>query len=713
MRCPSCAHANRPGRRFCAKCGSRLAELCAACGIPSEPGENFCGNCGAALGAVRAAEAERRHLTVMFCDLVASTTLAERIDDEDLREVMQRYYDACAETVRRYDGHVANYLGDGVLAYFGWPRAHEDDAERAVRAGLDLLGRDFAELNATLEAERGVRLATRIGVHTGPVVVGDMAGGPRREALALGETVNLAARLQGAAAPDTLVISGTTLRLVQGIFVTEDLGRQPMKGIAEPVAVYRVVQSSGVRSRLDVAAGRLTPVVGRQPELATLSECWEQVADGTGQTALVTGEAGVGKSRLIYELRALLAAEPHTWLECRCSPYTQGTAFHPVIELLTQGLLLATGDSATEKLGKLKRALALIGMPTADLLPLLAEFLALPPEAGYAPVAMSPELKRRRTLEALVAWVLRLGELQAVVVLVEDLHWCDPSSLELFGRLVEQSPTAHVLLIGTARPDFRSPWPARSNLMQMTLQRLSRRQAREMVARLSSGPAVPDPVTERLVAQADGVPLYLEELTRMVLESGLLAERNGRYEVTAPLDHLAIPATLHDSLVARLDRLSAAKEVAQRAAVLGREFSYTLLAATAGLDEPTLRHGLGRLVEAELVYAQGTPPGATYSFKHALVQEAAYQSLLRRTRRMLHGRVVDALTEKFPERAAAEPEVVARHAEAAGRAEDAITHYQRAGDQAQGRSAHAEAVRHLGKAIALLAARPESAERDA
>ncbi len=717
IRCRSCGHTSHADRRFCARCGSPLEERCPACGTVPDPEARFCGRCGAPLGAGMTApagaspDAERRHLTVMFVDLVASTTLAERIDDEDLRDVIRRYYDACADTARRYEGHVANYLGDGILLYFGYPRAHEDDAERAVRAGLDMLARlerDVDTVNATLTSERGGRLAARIGIHTGPVVVGDLGGGTRREDLALGETMNLAARLQSVAAPDTVVISDATRRLVRGIFVLEDLGPQRLKGITTEVVAYRVVQPSGVRSRLDLAEGRLTPFTGRGAELGVLLDCWERTQEHQGQTVLVSGEAGIGKSRLVLALRERLADQPHTWLECRCSPYTQHTAFRPVVELVEQGLAFQAADTAEEKIGKLERALRAAGLSLPDTVPLFAEFLSIPPSGAYAPLHLTPDVQRRKTLETLAAWNLALGEIQPVLLLVEDLHWCDPSSLELLARLIEQSPTARLMLVCTARPEFQSPWPARSNLTPLQLARLTRRQAREMVAALSVGGTLPESVVDLVVTRADGVPLYLEELVRTVLESRRLLAGDGE---EAPRTELAIPATLHDSLVARLDRLSAAKEVVQRAAVLGREFSYALLARTAGLDEQTLHHGLVRLVEEELLFQRGEPPAASYIFNHALIQEAAYQSLLRRTRRQLHARVAQVLLEEFPTQAAAVPEVVARHYEAAGLVERAVAHYRQAGEHAVVRSAHAEALSHFRKGIALLAELPEGTDR--
>ncbi len=509
-----------------------------------------------------------------------------------------------------------------------------------------------------------------------------------------GETANVAARVQGAAEPDTVLITAATQRLVAGMFVVEDCGPQALKGMREPMTLYRVVQPSGVRSRPDVAAGRLTRFVGREVELATLVDRWERAQDGEGQNVLVLGEAGLGKSRLVYQLHEHLAAVPHTWLECGATPYTEGTPFHPVITLVAQGLALVPEDTAAEKLGKLEVGLRTLA--SAETVALLADFLGLPPPA---PLQMSPELQRRKTIDLLAQWTLSMSVMQPLVVFVEDLHWCDASTLELLGRLIAQSPMARVLLIATARPEFTPPWPARSNLATLQLARLTKRQAREMVAALG-GRALPADMIETLVARADGVPLYVEELTKSLMERG----------ATRGVE--AIPATLADSLMARLDRLSTAKEVAQRAAILGREFGYPLLAATAGLDEAALRQGLARLVDAEILFARGEPPAATYTFKHALIQETAYQSLLKRTRQQLHAHVAQVLEERFPERVAAEPEVIAKHYDQAGLAAPASAHYQRAGKRATLRSANEEAIGHLRRALALVGTLPETRERD-
>jgi class 3 adenylate cyclase/predicted ATPase len=699
MSCQSCGHENRPGAKFCEACAAPLKPVCARCGAELRPTAKFCDECGASVSVPAAPQpaaspelapaapspapaGERRQLTVLFCDLVGSTSLAQDLDAEDWRDVLARYHAAAA--VARWGGHVAKNLGDGLLIYFGWPTAREDDPERAVRAGLAILDA-MTPLNATLAGD-GTHLAVRIGLHTGPVVIAD--GGE-----VFGETANVAARVQGAAEPDTVVVTAATQRLVGGMFVVEDRGPQELKGVREAVTLYRVVQPSGVRSRLDVAAGRLTRFVGRDVELATLIDRWERAQDGEGQNVLVRGEAGVGKSRLAYQLHEHLAAVPHTWLECGATPYTEGTPFHPVIALVSQGLAFAPEDTVAEKVAKLE--IGLRALASAETVALLADFLGLPPPTR---LQLSPELQRRKTIDLLAQWNLALSEVQPLVLVVEDLHWCDVSTLELLGHLIAQSPTARVLLLATARPEFTPPWPARSNLTTVQLARLTKRQARDMIATLA-GTALPAATLDALVARADGVPLYVEELTKAMVESG--AARGVE----------AIPASLADSLMARLDRLSTAKEVAQRAAVLGREFGYPLLAAMVGMDEAALRHGLGRLVDAEILFARGEPPAATYTFKHALIQETAYQSLLKRTRQQLHARVAQVLEERFPERVASEPEVIARHYDQAGLAAQAITHYQRAGERATQRSANEEAIGHLRRALALVGTLPETRER--
>jgi class 3 adenylate cyclase/predicted ATPase len=658
-------------------------------------------------------EAERRQLTVLFCDLVDSSALASQLDPEEWREVVRAYQDTYATVIARYEGHIAQYLGDGLLVYFGYPQAHEDDAQRAVRAGLGMV-EAVGQLNTHLAQERRVQLAVRLGSHTGLVVVGDVGGGTRREQLALGETPNLAARLQGIAAPNTLVISAATAPLLGGFFACQSLGTHLLKGFAQPIEVYHVQYESTARSRLEAAGHTgLTPLVGREAEVGLLRERWALVKEGLGQVVLLSGEAGIGKSRLVEVLKEQVAAEPQAWLTpCQCSPYYQSTALYPMIDLLEQVVLrFEREESPQQKLAKLEGFLVQYGLPLAEAVPLFAALLSLPLDAAYAPLTLSPEQQKQKTLHALLTMMLRIAAQQPVLFVMEDLHWVDPSTLEFLSLVVDQGPTARILALWTFRPDFNPPWTGRSHLTQVTLNRLPPRQAAEMTGQVAHGKALPAEVIEQVVAKTDGVPLFVEELTKMVLESGLLQERGGRYALIRPLPPLAIPATLHDSLMARLDRLASAKALAQLGATLGREFSYELLQAVAPWDEGTLHRGLHQLVAAEFLYQQGLPPHATYRFKHALIQDAAYQSLLRSTRQQYHQRIPQVLEAHFPEICDAQPELVAQHYTAAGCTEQAVIYWQRAGQQASERSAYLEAVSHYTTEIELLTTLPETPAR--
>jgi class 3 adenylate cyclase len=514
---------------------------------------------------------------VLFCDLADSTRLAGQLDPEDLREVVLAYQASCVEVLQRFDGHIAQYLGDGLLVYFGYPQAHEDDAQRAVHTGLSILDA-MGTLNTRLERDKSIRLAVRIGIHTGPVVVGTMGSGGRHEQLALGGTPNLAARLQSLAAPDTVVISETTHRLVQGYFRCDDLGSPSLKGIETPLRVYRVVAESAAQSRLDVAATTgLTPLVGREHEGGLLRERWAQSRDGLGQVVLLSGEAGIGKSRLVRVLTERVADEGAPWLTLRCSPYHTNSAFYPVIEHLQRLLQWPRHETPAARLDTLEQALRTAGLPLAETVPLLAVLLSLPVPAQYPPLALSPQRQKQKTLEALVAWLLAETARQPVLAVWEDLHWADPSTLELLELLLDHVPTARLLLVLTARPEFHPSWTPRSYVTQLTLTRLPRHQSEEMVLRVTGGKPVPTEVLAQVVAKTDGIPLFVEELVKTILEGRLMQEDAGRYVLTGPLPPLTIPATLQDALMARLDRLAVVKEVAQLGAVLGREFAYELL----------------------------------------------------------------------------------------------------------------------------------------
>jgi TOMM system kinase/cyclase fusion protein len=656
-------------------------------------------------------EAERRQLTVLFCDLVDSTALAGQLDPEELREVVRAYQATCAEVIQRFEGHIAQYLGDGLLVYFGYPQAHEDDAQRAVRTGLGMVDA-LQQLNARLQPDKGIQLAVRLGIHTGLVVVGEIGGGAKHEQLALGETPNIAARLQGLADPDTVVISAATYRLVQGFFACRDLGSHPLKGVSTPVPVYRILGVSGAQGRLEVAGPTgLTPLVGREQEVGLLLERWAQVKEGEGQLVLLSGEAGIGKSRLVHAVKDRVSSEPHVRWECRCSPYAQNSSLYPVLELMQRALQFHQDDAPDKKLSKLEGALAPYVVSLPDVVPLLASLLSVPLSDRYPPFTLTPERRRQKTLEAVLAVLVAVAAQQPVLFIVEDLHWADPSTLELLGLFIDQGPTARILTLLAFRPDFRPPWGFRTHLTHLTLARLPRQQAKVMVEQVVGNKTLPAAILEQVVARTDGVPLFVEELTKMVLESGLLQEREDRYELTGPLPALAIPATLHDSLMARLDRLAPVKEVAQLGATLGRAFPYALLQAVSPQDEPTLQLALARLVEAELLYQRGVPPQATYLFKHALIQDTAYQSLLKSTRQQYHQRIAQVLEARFAELVETQPELLAHHYTEAGLIEQAVGYWHKAGQKASERSAHVEAINHLTRGLEVLTTLPDTPER--
>jgi TOMM system kinase/cyclase fusion protein len=657
-------------------------------------------------------EAERRQLTVMFCDLVDSTKLSSQLDPEEYRDVVRAYQSACTEVITRFDGYIAQLLGDGLLVYFGYPHAHEDDAQRAVRTGLGILAA-MGDLNKALQQTKGIQLAIRLGVHTGLVVIGDMGSSGRQEQLALGETPNVAARIQGLATPNTLVISDATSRLVQGYFACQDLGAQALRGVAEPIAVYRVLSESGATSRLDVAQPRgLTPLVGREQEVGLLEERWEQVKAGQGQVVLLTGDAGIGKSRLVQRLKEHVANEPHTRWECRSAEYAQNTALFPLTDLFQRLLQFHTEDTPDEKFGKLERALSQFRLPIEESVQLFAPLFSLPlPEDRYPALNLSPQRQRQKTLETIVAILLELAERQPVLFILEDLHWTDPSTLELLNLLLDQTPTASILTVLTCRPTFQPSWSHRSYLSEITVNRVSHTQVEQIVAGVTDGKTFPAEVLRQIIEKTDGVPLFIEEITKAILESGQLKALDGHYEFTGSLRTLTIPATLQDSLMARLDRLISAKGIAQLGAVIGRQFAFDLLYAVSQLDETTLQRELRRLVDAELVYQRGVPPQSTYMFKHALIQDAAYASLLKSTRQQYHKRIAQVLEEQFPETAEAEPELLAHHCTEAGLTVQAVPYCHTAAQRAVERSAHVEAISHLRTGLALLQTLPETQER--
>jgi len=651
-------------------------------------------------------EAVRRQLTVEFIDLVGSTQLSAQLDPEEYREVVRAYQQASAAVIDRFEGHIAQYLGDGLLVYFGYPGAHEDDAARAVRAGLRII-----EAVHALQTRLTRPLQVRIGIHTGVVVVGEIGGG-RQEQLALGETPNLAARIQGQAEPDTVFLSAATHRLIKGLFDCEDRGQPVLKGVSAPLSLYRAIKEGEAQSRFQVVVRQgLTPLVGRDHEFGLLRERWARVKDGIGQAVLLSGEPGIGKSRLVEALKEAVEHEGARCLELRCSPYHQNSALYPIIDYLQRRLQFAPEEAPEAKLGKLQRALSSYRFPQADTWPLFAALLSLPHPEGYPPLALSPQKQKEKTQEVLVAWLCEAAEQQAMTYAWEDLHWADPSTLELLTQFLNQVPTTRLLAVLTYRPEFTPPWGSHSYLSQLTLSRLGQPHVEVMVEKVTGGKALPKEVVRQIASKTDGVPLFVEELTKMVVESDLVREVDGHYELSSSLPPLAIPSTLQDSLMARLDRLATVREIAQIGATIGREFTYDLLQAVFPLSEETLQQGLRQLVEAELVFQSGVPPQARYLFKHALVQDTAYQSLLKSRRQQLHQHVAQVLVEQFGETVETQPELVARHYTEAGLIAQAIPYWHQAGQRALQRSAHVEAVAHFTTGLELLKTAPETPER--
>jgi class 3 adenylate cyclase/tetratricopeptide (TPR) repeat protein len=651
-------------------------------------------------------EGERRQLTVMFCDLVGSTPLSEQFDPEELRDLIRGYQHACSDVIAGFNGRIAKYLGDGMLAYFGYPLAHEDDAQRAVRAGLGIVA--AMQMLSSEHGGHSVSLKVRLGIHTGLVVVGEMGGGEFREPDAIvGETPNAASRLQELAEPNSVVISGATNQLVRGLFDCEALGARPLKGFSTPLQAYRVLRETEAQSRFDVAmqAG-LTPLVGRENESALLNECWERTRGGEGQVVLLSGEPGIGKSRLVQAFKERIVTGPSRWLECHCSPYHQNSAHYPVIDLLQRFLEFESNDSYLVKLSKLEGGLRRCDLAVADYLPLLASLLSLPVPGKYPRLTLTLEAQKENTHLAIQAWLLAIAQIGGLVLLFEDLHWADPSTLELLGALLDQVPTTRLLLVLTYRPEFAPPWPARSHFVSVALSRLPRTQSEAVVRNVSGGKPLPPQVLDQIISKTDGVPLFVEELTKTVLESDLLREHNGRYELTGPLPPLAIPSTLQDSLTARLDRLGSVRDVAQLAAAIGRDFSYELLRAISPLDDPGLHSAMATLVDAEVLYRRGVMPQAHYLFKHALIRDAAYESLLKSKRQQIHSRIARVLEEQFPETVQAQPELIAHHYTGAGLIAQAIPYWQKAGEQAVQRAAFPEAINYFAEGLTLL---PEGA----
>ena len=651
------------------------------------------------------ASAERRQITVMFSDLVGSTALSAQMDPEDLRELISAYQKCVAEAVLCFGGFVAKYLGDGVLVYFGYPEAHEDDAERAVRAGLQVIA-------SVIALRTPVSLQTRIGIATGLVVVGDLIGsGDAQERGIVGETPNLAARLQGIAQPNTVVIAESTRSLLGNLFELKDLGARDLKGLAGPVRAWLPLRANTVESRFEALhPSGLTALVGREEETELLLRRWSRAKSGEGQVVLISGEAGIGKSRLTVALLESLAAEPHTRLRYFCSPQHTDSASYPIVGQMERAAGLLHDDRPQQKLDKLDALLVQTSIPSQDAA-LIAEMLSLPNDGRYPALELTPQQRRQKTLEALTAQIETLSRQKPVLMIFEDAHWADPTSLEVFGRVVDRIRTLRVLLLVTFRPEFESPWIGRSYVTALILNRLTEREVNAMIDRVVGDKRLPASIRQDIIERNDGIPLFVEEMTKAVLEAAETDDTAVRVDTATPPPVLAVPASLHASLLARLDRLGSAKAIAQVGAVIGREFSHALVAAVVQKSQRELETELEQLIAAGLLFRQGAPPHVTYLFKHALVQDAAYGTLLRGPRRQLHGRIADVLEKEFSEIVELQPELLAKHCAEAGLNEQAIRYWRRAGERAVRRASNREAIGHFSQALTLNEKQPPDVGR--
>ncbi len=690
--CPNCAEEVAASARFCSNCGTRLQ---AADTTPPPTRRRR------TEGSLRA---ERRQLTVMFCDIADSTKLSERLDPEDLMDVVRRYQAACAEVIERFGGSIAQYLGDGLLVYFGYPTAFENAPERAARAGLQMLVA-VDTLNTALAKEHGVTLKIRLGIHTGLVVIGEVGGGSKREQLAVGDTANIAARLEGLARPNSGVISDATRQLIAELVETESLGPQALKGIATPMEVHRLLRLSSTRSR---KAGRdahaRSPFVGREVEMAALREQWEAVEQGKGRAALLVAEAGVGKSRMIPAFKDMVRDRPHRLHEAYCSPFFISSTLHSVVEMLRAETGIERDDDASAMLEKLGAWLEQLPSTPPDTQALFAGLLDIPPEAGYDAPALSPQAKRLRTAEALLECLLPPPDGVPTLFILEDVHWVDPSTLDLVTQLIARLPEHRAMVLMTARPVFESPWSESDTVEEIRLRPFTDEDTAALVREMTQGRRLPKKMLDQLVERTDGIPLFVEELTRMLMDAGELEDTKTS----------VIPTTLHDSLMARLDQIDpVARKVAQLGAIIGRVFDLALLGRIFSGSETELRRGIDELLEAQLLLRKRGSTAEIYIFKHALVQDVAYETLLKRTRQEYHGRIADALEQGFGRLAEVEPELIAQHLEAAGgtRTEAAVRQWLRAGERAQAASSQQEAINHLQRGLALLLSLPESGER--
>ena len=704
MNCPECNQANSPEAKFCMECGGKLELLCNSCGTEYLEHAKFCMECGEQLDSALSSSsepisitqtqnAERRQLTVMFCGIVDVTQRTNELGAENFRQLLFAYQGILEKVVTRYGGHIAQKMDNGWLVYFGYPQGLEDAPKAAVRCGMGMM-EAFSHFNEQTEGET---LQTRIGIHTGLVVVDYH--------LALGDTTNIASRIEHLATPNTVLISAATYQLVEGWVLGNSLGYQTLRGIADPMELFQITHSTNTNNRFQVAKNRgLSPLVGREEEMQMLKRFWQQAYSGQGNIVLLNGEAGLGKSRLVESFKKEIAVESDIWMiEVSCSAYHQNTIFYPIIELFERVVLrFEESDSVEKKLTILEGFILESGLPLEESTLLFSELLSLPLAENFSPLKMSAAEKKKKIRDVVLQTLILRAMLQPVILIIEDLHWVDPSTIEWIDLFVDQLTTYPIFALCTTRPEYQPNWLGRSHAYQLKLQRLTPSRIEEICNHHSQGKALPLEIIQQIKDKTNGIPLFVEEVTRMILNSKILVEKEDHFEINGTLPQLAIPSTLQDSLIARLDQLGTIKELAQMGSILGREFSFKLLKAVSGQTEPLLKNGLDKLIQAELLHQRGMVPEATFIFKHALIQDTAYGSLLKSRRQLLHDRVVSVLEKQFPQVIKNRPELLAHHLTEANKVEAAIEKWQTAGLLAMKRHSLGECVHHLKKALALL-----------
>ena len=720
MECPKCTFDNPTGMKFCGNCGGQLDSVCGSCGFQNPPGFKFCGNCGVNLSvdsgtSITASapeepastydDGERRHLTVMFCDLVGSTEMSHILDPEDLKSIVKQYQVICSQVVNRFDGYIAQYLGDGILVYFGYPIAHENDAHRAVSAALGII--EAIELfNIDIQARYDVEMHVRLGIHTGHVVIGQMGGGDQTQDLALGAAPNIAARLEGLARPDSIVISQATYALVHRFFNCSEAGSHDLKGIDKPIHVYEVLSENVAKFRYEsqLSTSDRKPLIGRDEEIMQLHALWELARLGESQIVLISGEPGLGKSMITNSVMRLAAEDQNSWLMFhQCSEYHTDTPFYPIAHaLMHSALQYKPGDSLEEKISRLEGFLVQNGYDLGDMLPLFAQIMSLPPgENSYEPSQYSPDQQRQKLVDGVIYNFLRRSEDSALLLVFEDLQWMDSATLEIVSKAVMQAPTHKLMMVLTYRPEFNPPWRDQKHITRMPLSHLRSAPVQELITRIANGKQLPELLVKEIISKTDGVPLFVEELTKTILNSNIISEKDGKFVLQKPLTEISIPSTLHDSLEARLDRMSHTKEIAQVGATIGRKFEYNLVCACSNMTELATRKCLDELVDADLLIQNGMPPEATYQFRHALIMDAAYASLLKSNRVKIHAQVADSMeaselyTNEFPE-------AIAFHNQRAKRYPRAVQYWIKSAQKARGHSSYEEALAHTNKALSLL-----------